>query len=115
MHCDTTMFHTVAYKIHDCYFKSMHSPPHIGDFARTEIIEAHGLTVTSGAVALGVTRQALSTLLNGHAWLSPSMALRIEKAFGVKMDTLLRMQTAYEIAQARATEAEIDLPRFIAA
>jgi antitoxin HigA-1 len=93
----------------------MLNPPHIGDFIRTEIIEAHGLTVTGGSVALGVTRQALSTLLNGHAGLSPSMALRIEKAFGVKMDTLLRMQTAYEIAQARATEADIDVPRFLAA
>jgi antitoxin HigA-1 len=93
----------------------MHSPPHIGDFIRTEIIEAHGLTVTNGAVALGVTRQALSTLLNGLAGLSPVMALRIEKAFGVKMDTLLRMQTAYEIAQARAMEREVDVARFMAA
>jgi antitoxin HigA-1 len=93
----------------------MHSSPHIGDFIRTEIIEAHGLTVTSGAKALGVTRQALSTLLNCHSGLSPLMALRIEKAFGVKMDTLLRMQTAYEIAQARVMEREVDVPRFMAA
>ena len=93
----------------------MHSPPHIGDFIRTEILAAHELTVTGGAVALGVTRQALSTLLNGHAGLSPQMALRIEKAFGVKMDTLLRMQTAYDIAQARAMEQEIAVPRYKAA
>ena len=93
----------------------MHSPPHIGDFIRTEILAAHSLTVTGGAVALGVTRQALSTLLNGHAGLSPQMALRIEKAFGVKMDTLLRMQTAYEIAQARAMESAIAVPRYKAA
>ena len=93
----------------------MHSPPHIGDFIRTEILSAHDLTVTRGAVALGVTRQALSTLLNGHAGLSPQMALRIEKAFGVKMDTLLRMQTAYDIARARAMEQDIAVPRFKAA
>lgn len=93
----------------------MHTPPHIGDFIRTEILAAHDLTVTGGAVALGVTRQALSTLLNGHAGLSPQMALRIEKAFGVKMDTLLRMQTAYEIAQARAMERDISVPRYKAA
>jgi antitoxin HigA-1 len=93
----------------------MHSPPHIGDFIRTEIIEAHGLTVTSGAAALGVTRQASSTLLNCHSGLSPLMALRIEKPFGVKMDTLLRMQTAYEIAQARAIERDVDVPRYMAA
>ena len=93
----------------------MHSPPHIGDFIRTEILAAHGLGVTGGAVALGVTRQALSTLLNGHAGLSPLMALRIERAFEVKMDALLRMQTAYEIARARAMEQEIAGPRYLAA
>jgi antitoxin HigA-1 len=97
------------------YQSIMLTPPHIGDFIRTEIIAAHDLTVTGGAVALGVTRRALSTLLNGCAGLSPAMALRIEKAFGVKMDTLLRMQTASEIAQARAIEREIDVPRFTAA
>ena len=93
----------------------MHSPPHIGDFIRTEIVEANGLSVTSGALALGVTRQTLSSLLNCHSGLSPSMALRIEKAFGIKMDTLLRMQTSYEIAQARAMEREIDVRRFVSA
>lgn len=93
----------------------MHSPPHIGDFIRTEIIEAHGLNVSSGARALNVTRQTLSTLLNCRGGLSPEMALRIEKAFGVKMDTLLRMQTAYEIAEARKREATIEVPRFEAA
>ena len=93
----------------------MLSPPHIGDFIRTEIIEAHGLNVTTGAVALGVTRQALSVLLNGNGGLSPVMALRIEKAFGVKMDTLLRMQTAWEIAGARRHEANVDVPRYLAA
>ena len=93
----------------------MHSPPHIGDFIRTEILGDHGLSVTGGAVALGVARQALSTLLNGHAGLSPLMALRIEEAFGVKMDTLPRMQTAYEIAQARAMEQDIAVARYMAA
>ena len=62
-----------------------------------------------------MTRRALSTLLNGHAGLSPLMALRIEKAFGVKMDTLLRMQTAYEIARVRAMEQDIAVPRYLAA
>ncbi len=93
----------------------MIAPPHIGSFIRTEIIEAHGLNVSTGAKALGVTRQALSALLNRHAGLSPDMALRIEKAFGVPMDTLLRMQTVYDIAQARERESMIDVPRFEAA
>jgi len=80
------------------------NPPHPGDFIRTEIVEQAGLTVTEAAASLGVSRPALSSLLNGKAGLSGEMALRIEKAFGVKMDTLMRMQSAYEIAQTRKRE-----------
>jgi addiction module HigA family antidote len=68
----------------------MKNPPHPGDFIRTGIIEAAGLTVTGAAKALRVSRPTLSSLLNGKANLSGEMALRIEKAFGVKMDTLMR-------------------------
>ena len=71
----------------------MKNPPHPGDFIRTEIIEPAGLSVTAAAAALHVSRPALSSLLNGKADLSGDMALRIEKAFGVKMDTLMRMQS----------------------
>lgn len=88
------------------------NPPHPGDFIRTEIIEPAGLSVTAAAAALQVSRPALSSLLNGKADLSGSMALRIEKAFGVKMDTLLRMQAAYDIAQTRKRQCEISVPRF---
>ena len=77
------------------------NPVHPGDFIRTEIIEAHGLSVTAAAKVLGVSRPALSNLLNQNADLSGEMALRIEKAFGVNMDTLMRMQTAFDIARAR--------------
>ena len=83
------------------------NPPHPGDFIRTEIVEPAGLTVTAAAVALRVSRPALSSLLNGRADLSGEMALRIEKAFGVKMDTLMRMQSAFDIAQTRKREREI--------
>ena len=93
---------------------ALHSPSHIGEFVR-EIVEGNGLNVSSGARALGVTRQTLSILLNCRGGLSPDMALRIEKVFGVKMDTLLKMQTAWEIAEARKRAGEFDLPRFIAA
>ena len=72
---------------------AMKNPPHPGDFIRTEIIEPAGLCVTAAAAALHVSRPALSSLLNGKAALSDNMALRIEKAFGVKMDTLMRMQS----------------------
>jgi addiction module HigA family antidote len=87
------------------------NPPHPGDFIRTEIIEPAGLSVTAAAAALHVSRPALSSLLNGRAELSGEMALRIEKAFGVKMDTLMRMQSAYEIAQTRKREKEIRVRR----
>jgi addiction module HigA family antidote len=90
----------------------MKYPPHPGDFIRTEIIEPAGLTVTAAAAVLHVSRPALSSLLNGRAGLSANMGLRIEKAFGVKMDTLMRMQASYDIAQAREHENEIRVPRF---
>jgi addiction module HigA family antidote len=89
----------------------MNNPPHPGDFIRTEIIEPAGLTVTAAAIALRVSRPALSSLLNGKADLSGEMALRIEKAFGIKMDTLMRMQSAYDIAQTRKREKEIRVRR----
>jgi antitoxin HigA-1 len=85
----------------------MKTPPHPGDFIRTEIIEPAGLSVTETAKALQVSRPALSSLLNGRADLSGEMALRIEKAFGVKMDTLMRMQSNYDIAKTRSREKEI--------
>ena len=92
----------------------MKSPPHPGVFVKSEIIEAHGLSVTDGAKALGVSRQALSELLNGHTAISSDMAVRLEKAFGVSMDTLLRMQASYEIAKARAHADMIDVKPFMA-
>jgi antitoxin HigA-1 len=89
------------------------NPAHPGGFIRREIIEAHGLNITQAAKALEVGRQALSPLLNEHVSLSPEMALRIEKAFGVSMDTLMRMQNSYDIAQARSREGEITVKRFV--
>lgn len=78
------------------------NPPHPGDFIRTETVGPAGLSVTAVAVALQVSRPALSSLLNANASPSGDMALRIEKAFGVKMDPL--MESAYDIAQTRRRE-----------
>lgn len=89
----------------------MKSPPHPGDFIRTEIIEPSGLSVTAAAAVLQVSRSALSSLLNSKADLSGDMALRIEKAFGVKMDTLMRMQASYDIAKTRKREKQIHVKR----
>jgi addiction module HigA family antidote len=88
---------------------------HPGTWLRSEILEPHGLNVTGAARHLGVSRQAMSNLLNARAGLSADMAIRFEKAFGVKADTLLRMQTAYELAQARGNEGIIRVGRFTTA
>ena len=85
---------------------------HPGEYIRTAIIEAHGLSVTAAAAALRVSRAALSSLLNGKADLSGTMALRLEKAFGVKMDTLMLMQADFDIAQTRKREHKIKVKRY---
>jgi addiction module HigA family antidote len=85
----------------------MKHPPHPGDFIRTEIVVPAGLSVTTAAKELQVSRPVFSTLLNGRAGLSGDMALRIERAFGVKMDTLMRMQASFDIAQTRKRAREI--------
>ena len=88
------------------------TPSHPGDFVRTEILESLGLSVTRAAEILGVRRATLSDMLNGHAALSAEMALRIEKAFAIPMDLLLRMQAWYDAAQMRARAAEIEVRRY---
>jgi len=88
-------------------------PAHPGQFVRMEVLEPLGLNVTEAARVLGVTRAALSALLNGRASLSPDMALRVEKAFGPKMDTLMRMQASYDIAEARDRSGEIKVKRYV--
>jgi len=90
----------------------MKTPPHVGGVIRREVIEPLGLTVTQAAKALGVGRQALSSLLNERAALTSDMALRVEKAFGPKMEHLMRMQLAYDLAQAREREGTIKVKRY---
>ncbi len=81
----------------------------VGIWLREEFVMPYKLDVTTTANKLGVTRQAMSALLNGRAGLSADMAIRFEKAFGIKADTLLRMQAAYDLAQAREHEAQIEV------
>jgi addiction module HigA family antidote len=87
---------------------------HPGPWLRTELVEPHGLSVTAAAEKLNVTRQTMSNLLRGRAELSAEMAVRFEKAFGVRADTLLRMQTAYDLAQVRRREDAIRVERVTA-
>jgi addiction module HigA family antidote len=79
----------------------MHDPAHPGEIVREECLKPLGLTVTAAAEALGVTRKALSDLLNGHSGVSPDMAIRLEKVFGGTADTRLRMQMQRELWEAR--------------
>jgi addiction module HigA family antidote len=90
----------------------MKNPPHVGGVIRRQVIEPLGLTVSQAAKALGVGRQALSSLLNGKAALTSDMAIRIEKAFGPKMEHLMRMQLAHDLAQARESAGKIKVKRF---
>ena len=91
---------------------AMTNPPHPGDLIRTEILEPLDLSVSTAAEALGVRRATLSDLINAKSSLTPEMALRIEKAFGPRMDHLLSMQLAYDVAQMRRRADDIKVPRY---
>lgn len=82
---------------------------HPGEWLRHEIVEPSGLNVTELADHMDVARQSMSKLLNGRQGLSADMAIRFEKAFGLRAETLMRMQAAHELAQARAHEDEIEV------
>jgi addiction module HigA family antidote len=90
----------------------MKNPPHPGEIIREEIIKALGLTVTGAAEILGVRRATLSHVTTGKASVSAEMALRLEKAFGVSMDLLLKMQAGYDAAQVRIHGDKIKVKRF---
>ena len=91
---------------------SMKSPPHPGGVIRRQVIAPLGLSVTEAAGILGVTRQTLSLLLNERADLSSEMALRIEKAFGPKMDHLMRMRLAFDLVRQRQQQGRIRVKRY---
>ena len=93
----------------------MHDPPHPGGIVRRQCLELLGLSVTEAAQGLGVTRQALSDLLNGKAGISGEMAIRLSKAFGSSAETWLGLQTAYDLAQARGRARGIKVRSFKAA
>jgi addiction module HigA family antidote len=84
---------------------------HPGPWMQRTFLEPYGISVTEMAKHLGVSRQNMSALLNGRAAMSAMMALRFEKAFGIKADTLLRMQVAYDLAQVRLSGKEPDVKR----
>lgn len=83
---------------------------HPGRWLKAEIVDHYAMSVTRVAEHLGVTRPAMSNLLNGKAALSPEMAIRFEKAFGIPAATMMRMQAGYELAQIelRADAIKVD-------
>jgi antitoxin HigA-1 len=92
---------------------TMKNPPHPGLSVRHDCIEPLGLTITEAAAILGVTRQALNNLVNGKSGISPDMAIRLDKAFGGGAETWLGVQMAYDLAQARQHEGEIEVKRVV--
>ena len=91
--------------------KANFPPSHVGTFLKRSVIP-DGVSVTDAAKVLGVGRPALSQLLNANSALSPEMALRVEKAFGVKMETLLRMQARFDAWTMRARASEIKVKAY---
>ncbi len=91
---------------------TMKNPCHPGEIIREDVLAPLGLNITQAAKVLGVTRQALSNMLNGHTSLTAEMALRVEKAFGPKMEHLMRMQLNYDLEQARAAADHIKVDAF---
>ncbi len=86
---------------------SMFNPPHPGRVVRAECLEPLGLTVTSAAKVLGITRQALNNLLNGKGGISPEMAVRLAKAFGSSAEIWLKLQVAYDLARVNMTRIKV--------
>ena len=90
----------------------MHDPPHPGEIIKELCLEPLGLSITDAAKGLGVTRKALSELLNGHTGVSPEMAIRLEQAFGSTAETWLKMQLEYDLWQAKQRAGNLKITRF---
>ncbi len=92
----------------------MKEPPHPGLSVRHDCLQPLGLTITDGAKVLGVSRQALNSLVNGKGGISPEMAIRLDKAFGGSADAWLTLQTAYDLAKAKRMAKKIIVKRYVA-
>ena len=93
----------------------MHNPPHPGEAIRELCLEPMGLTVTKAAWGLGVTRKALSELLNGHSGISPEMAIRLSKAFGGSAKSWMTQQMQYDLWRVQKNTGAIKVKAFKAA
>ncbi|PEN05533.1 addiction module antidote protein, HigA family [Longimonas halophila] len=93
----------------------MHNPPHPGEIIREECLKPLDLTITGAAEGLGIHRKNLSRILNGHAGVSPDMAVRLARAFGSTPETWLKLQMAYDLSRAREKEENIRVKQFVSA
>jgi len=91
---------------------AMRNPPHPGHSIKDACLDPLGLSITEAAKVLGIARHTLSRVLNGHAGVSPDMAIRLEKAGWSNADHWLRLQTAYDLAQARQHQGDIKVRRW---
>ena len=103
---------SISWTITEGPYHADEDPTHPGEIVREDCLRPLGLTVTEGAKALGVTRQALNNLVNEKAGISPEMAIRLEKAFGSSADMWLRLQIAHDLAQARKRQGAITVRRY---
>ena len=94
---------------------NMHNPPHPGEIIRDLCLEPLGISVTDAAAALGVSRKTLSSILNGHAGISPEMALRLSKAFNTSPESWLNQQVQYDLWHAKKDSKGIKVKKLYAA
>lgn len=92
----------------------MHNPPHPGEVLRELCLEPMKLSVTAAAKALGVSRKTLSTILNGHAGISPEMAVRLSIAFNTSSESWMNQQAQYDLWQAEQHRKELEVQRLVA-
>jgi addiction module HigA family antidote len=90
----------------------MHNPPHPGEIIREDCLKPLDLTITEAAEGLGINRKNLSRILNGHAGVSPDMAVRLANAFGSTPEMWLKLQMAYDLAQARKKDENNRVKQF---
>ena len=93
----------------------MHNPPHPGEHVKLNCLEPLGLSVTDGARAIGVSRQALSALVNGKAGVSPEMAVRLSKVFGSSARHWMQLQLNYDLWRAEQRAEDIEVERLVPA
>ena len=93
----------------------MHNPPHPGEIIKELCLEPLGISISAAAKALGVSRKTLSAIINGHAGISPEMAIRLSIAFETTAESWLNQQSQYDLWHAEQHRSELHVEKLIAA